>query len=221
MSSVGCKNAPSEAGGYCSSSPAHRDHRFSVRSRDRLSWRVTHSETLELALSRRKVSLRTVKGYRPTIFPRYRPPNQALHCGSTRPSSNKWSISRRSTSNATDDSRPVLAGVSIAIGPGEARYVFAKCGRLGDWRVKTLQTQRQTSPEPLQHAVQIVVPRNSMLELISHTRRGRRGSRDHYHPRRLRTSVFNVGSVQMDFASDRGPVSDHYEQLVPNGYCPD
>ena len=166
-----------------------------------------NSETLELALSSGKYRA-TVKGISADDFPPLptAEPGTALRID---PAKLKQMVDL--TTIATDDSRPVLAGVSIAIGPDSLVFAAADGYRLA---VKTLQTQTDISGASTK--VQIIVPRNSMLELSRILGEAEEEVEIIISPQATH-AVFNVGSVQMISHLIEGQFPN-YEQLVPTDF---
>ena len=168
-----------------------------------------NSETLELALSSGKYRA-TVKGISADDFPPLptAEPGTALRID---PAKLKQMVDLTTIAAATDDSRPVLAGVSIAIGPDSLVFAAADGYRLA---VKTLETQTDISGASTK--VQIIVPRNSMLELSRILGEAEEEVEIIISPQATH-AVFNVGSVQMISHLIEGQFPN-YEQLVPTDF---
>ena len=106
---------------------------------------------------------------------------------------------------ATDDSRPVLAGVSVTINPDSIVFASADGFRLA---IKKMDAETE-----VERAVQIIVPRFSMMELSRILADSTEDAELVISPQ-LTYAVFTVGDVQMISHLIEGQFPN-YEQLVP------
>ena len=160
-------------------------------------------ENLELALSSGKYQA-TVKGISVDDFPPFpsTEPGTILRLSSK---TLKEMVDLTALASATDDSRPVLAGVSISISSDSIVFAAADGYRLA---IKTLNVATDVST-PLQ----IIVPRNSMLELSRILNDTTEDVEIIVSPQATH-AIFNAGGIQMISHLIEGQFPN-YEQLVP------
>ena len=160
-------------------------------------------ETLELSLSSGKYNA-TLKGISADDFP----PLPAAEPGTVLridAATLKQMIDLSTIATATDDSRPVLAGVSISISPDSLVFAAADGYRLA---IKKLNAETDVG-----RGVQIIVPRSSMLELSRIL--GDTGEEVEIVISPQAThAAFQVAGIQMISHLIEGQFPN-YEQLVP------
>ncbi len=160
-------------------------------------------ETLELSLSSGKYNA-TLKGISADDFPPLpaAEPGATLRLDST---TLKQMIDLTTIATATDDSRPVLSGVSISIDSNSIVFAAADGYRLA--------IKRLNAETGVEKAVQIIVPRNSMIELSRILGDTREEVEIVISPQATH-AAFQVAGVQMISHLIEGQFPN-YEQLVP------
>ncbi len=161
------------------------------------------SDTLELALTAGKYRA-TLKGISADDFP----PLPTAEPGTTvRIDSRtlKRMVDLTTVAAATDDSRPVLGGVSVTINPDSMVFAAADGYRLA---IKKMDAETE-----VERAVQIIIPRFSMMELSRILGDSTEDAELVISPQ-LTYAVFTVGDVQMISHLIEGQFPN-YEQLVP------
>ena len=160
-------------------------------------------ETLELSLSSGKYNA-TLKGISADDFP----PLPAAEPGTVLridAATLKQMIDLSTIATATDDSRPVLAGVSISISPDSLVFAAADGYRLA---IKKLNAETDVG-----RGVQIIVPRSSMLELSRILGDTNEEVEIVISPQATH-AAFQVAGIQMISHLIEGQFPN-YEQLVP------
>ncbi len=160
-------------------------------------------ETLELSLSSGKYNA-TLKGISADDFPPLpaAEPGATLRLDST---TLKQMIDLTTIATATDDSRPVLSGVSISIDSNSIVFAAADGYRLA--------IKRLNAETGVEKAVQIIVPRSSMIELSRILSDTREEVEIVISPQATH-AAFQVAGVQMISHLIEGQFPN-YEQLVP------
>ena len=160
-------------------------------------------ETLELSLSSGKYNA-TLKGISADDFPPLpaAEPGATLRLDST---TLKQMIDLTTIATATDDSRPVLSGVSISIDSNSIVFAAADGYRLA--------IKRLNAETGVEKAVQIIVPRSSMIELSRILGDTREEVEIVISPQATHVA-FQVAGVQMISHLIEGQFPN-YEQLVP------